>query len=223
MTLTSAKKIIALVPAYNEEEKIADTISGLQEIDKLDEIVVIDDASTDKTAQIAKSGKARVISLKSNTGKGGAVRKALSQIEGDILLLVDADIGLTAKNAGVLISTLEEKKADMVIAILPPSKKSGGVGLARKFATWCIKQKTGVLMKAPLSGQRAILSKSLEENFIKDEYGFEVGLTIAFLKNKKKVIEIPVNLEHVGTGRDIMGFIHRGNQLIDIFKVWLRG
>lgn len=162
--------------------------------------------------------------MQKNLGKGTALKRVLGELKGDLFLLVDADIGLTSKNTGKLISALEEESADMSIAILPPSKNSGGLGMARKFASWCIRTKTGINMQAPLSGQRVIRASALKTNYIKNGYGLEVGLTIGFLKDNKKVIEVPVNLEHTGTGRDIIGFIHRGRQFFDIFKaVWLRG
>lgn len=221
---TISGKVLAIIPAFNEEQKISATIQGLKQIDSVTKIIVIDDGSTDSTRKIAIESGAEVIGLEKNVGKGTALRQSLIKLKGDSLLLVDADIGFSAKNAYPLINALEEEGADMVVGILPPSKKSGGMGLARKFAAWSIMKKTGLVMNAPLSGQRAIRTSALRENYLKNGFGLEVGLTIGFINDNKKVIEVPINFEHTGTGKDIIGFIHRGRQFIDILRaVWLRG
>lgn len=222
--LAISKQVLAVIPAYNEETKIAATIKGLKQVDSITGIVVIDDGSTDKTVSIAEELDVQVIKMEQNVGKGTALKRAFASLDSHVMVLIDADIGESAKDAHKLVSALEDEQADMVIGILPPSKKRGGLGFARGFAAWCIKTKTGCIMTAPLSGQRAILKSAMKPRYLKNGFGLEVGLTIGFLKDQKKVIEVPVNFEHTGTGKDIMGFIHRGRQFYDIFRaVWLRG
>ena len=72
-------KVVAIVPAHNEEEKIRDTIIGLNSIEYIDEIIVVDDGSADNTAVIAKDMDTKLIKLDKNKGKGYAIKKAIEE------------------------------------------------------------------------------------------------------------------------------------------------
>ena len=76
---THQKSVLAIVPALNEEQSIAGVVAGLVSIDL--DVVVIDDGSTDRTADIAQQAGARVISMPYNTGVGGALRTGLLYAE----------------------------------------------------------------------------------------------------------------------------------------------
>ena len=68
--------ISIIIPAYNEEDKIKDTLENIKDINEINEILVIDDGSSDKTTEIAnsiESEKIKVITLDKNRGKGYAL------------------------------------------------------------------------------------------------------------------------------------------------------
>lgn len=226
-------KTTALIPAYNEEGLIEQTIDALKSLDLVTEIVVVDDGSTDKTAELAERAGAKLIRLKENIGKGDALNRALASPEWasfDILLLIDADVRETAKEAQKLILPVAEGKVDMTIAVFPkpatsdqqPAARKGGFGLVKGLARWGIKRKTGRVMEAPLSGQRALRREVLTSvGKFGSGFGMEVALTIDALKAGFKVEEVPVNMSHHVTGRDISGFTHRGRQFLSVLKVIL--
>jgi dolichyl-phosphate beta-glucosyltransferase len=98
MDTKSPKKLSIVIPAYNEAGRITDTLRTLgrflnqRELDY--EIIIVDDGSTDNTAEIASSvdiPNMRVTAYKPNRGKGYAVRLGLSEATGDYALFMDAD------------------------------------------------------------------------------------------------------------------------------------
>ena len=89
-------KLVAVVPVYNEGDLIKDTIEGLKKIESIDEIVVVNDGSTDNTSDICKSLGVTVIDIENNQGKGHAIKSAIESISFDYLALVDGDLGNTS-------------------------------------------------------------------------------------------------------------------------------
>ena len=74
--------ISIIIPAYNEENKIKDTLESIKDIKEIDEIIVVDDGSSDKTSEVAKSVKSdkiNVITQSQNRGKGYALNNGLKE------------------------------------------------------------------------------------------------------------------------------------------------
>lgn len=218
-------KTVAIVPAYNEAERIGATVKALFDKAGVDRVVVVDDASIDSTASEARSAGAEVIRLPKNLGKGGAVNRALEEINlVEVLLLIDADTGATAGEAAKLIAPVISGEADMAVAVLPKKQGTGGFGLALGLARRVIKRKTGWLAEAPLSGQRALSSIAVAKAFpFAEGYGMETAMTVDVLRAGLKVTEVPAAFAHSFTYRDARGFVHRGRQFLDILYLSLRG
>ena len=113
-------KLSILIPAYNEEKTIAlilEKVKGIKLRGIVKEIIVVDNASTDKTFDILRkyAGKGiRVIRHKKNMGKGTSIRTALSHATGDIILVQDADLEYDPKDYPRLIKPILEGKARVV-------------------------------------------------------------------------------------------------------------
>ncbi|HLJ58077.1 MAG TPA: glycosyltransferase family 2 protein, partial [Chthonomonadaceae bacterium] len=107
--------ISILVPAYNEAARIGETVDALRQLDLGDdtEIIVIDDGSTDGTSAVADDAGATVVLRQPNGGKGAALRAGLAIASGEILLLIDADLGATASEAARLARPVLAGTADM--------------------------------------------------------------------------------------------------------------
>jgi len=208
--------VSVLIPAYNEAERIASTIRAIQTINGITEIVVVDDGSTDGTAQIAEQAGATTVFVKENGGKGSALNIAAKLAIGDILLLLDADLGDTATEAACLLPPVTSGQADMSIATFPVIPgKGGGVGLVVRVSRNGISRLTGRVMQAPLSGQRAITRALLTatEGFA-EGWGVEVALTVRALWANLRVVEIPTSMSHRVTGRSREAISHRAAQLV---------
>jgi glycosyltransferase involved in cell wall biosynthesis len=216
--------ISVLIPAYNESERIAATIAAARTLPAVGEIIVVDDGSADDTATIAEQAGAEVVFRQKNQGKGAALQRAYRLSRGRVLLLLDADLGDSAREAAKLLEPVVTGTADMTIATFPknPNKK-GGVGLVVRLARNGIRQLTGRTMEAPLSGQRAVRREALEEiGGFADGWGAEVWLTVRALWAGQRVLEIPTEMTHRVTGRSPGDLWHRAQQYRAVGRVLRR-
>ncbi len=218
-------RVAVLIPAFNEEELIGDTVGAALAMPGIDEVVVIDDGSDDQTPFVAYDAGARVIQLENNSGKGAALKAGLAETEADIYLMIDADLGTCAAETHALLEPIVANHADMSIAILrAPADHKGGFGLVKKLAAWGIRKYGGKIVTAPISGQRAIRRQVLDDvGGFESGFGVEVGLTIDALRKGYQIVEVPLPLTHRVTGRDLSGFLHRGRQFRDVARaIWRR-
>lgn len=221
-------KLVAVVPVYNEGDLIKDTIEGLKKIESIDEIVVVNDGSTDNTSDICKSLGVTVIDIENNQGKGHAIKSAIESISFDYLALVDGDLGNTSWEVEKLIDPVINGKGDVSIAKFPKAEVKGGFGLVKGFAKKSVYYFTGVELDTTLSGQRVYRKEVLNKiDYMPNRYGIELAMTVQTINNGFSIIEVPVTMKHRYSGRNLKGFIHRGKQFLDILKtsimLYIRG
>lgn len=168
-------RISLVIPAYNEEKTIGDVIYVAQNNPFIDEIVVVNDGSVDKTSIIAKKMGVDLINLPENKGKGYALCEGVKKTTGDILIFLDADlIYLKPFHITELIRPIIEEEYLTTCGIF--EKGRFATDLSHKLTPF-------------LSGQRAMI-RSLWENFKYDpeiRYGFEITLSDYFWRNRIKV------------------------------------
>ncbi|MDI6711343.1 MAG: glycosyltransferase family 2 protein [Bacillota bacterium] len=213
------KEVSVIIPAYNEAGRIGETIRAVRGIAEVEEILVVDDASSDQTTAEASAAGARVVRQDFNQGKGAALSRGIREARGDILVLLDADLGASAAEARKLILPILAGKADLTVARFPRARRKGGFGLVKGLARRGIRYFTGLEMESPISGQRA-LRKNVAPSILPLAPGFgaEVAMTIAAARAGLRVQEVPTNMTHRETGRDLAGFWHRGRQFADIAR-----
>lgn len=217
--------ISIIMPAYNEASKIKNTLENIYSIEEIDEIIVVDDGSSDNTSEIVssiESKKIKIFKLEKNKGKGYALNYGLNiaMENADIIGFLDADLGSSSKEVKKLIDSILNNEADVIIAKFPPAKKKGGLGFVKGLAKKSVLEMTGKELDATLSGQRLFKKEVLNKfDEIPFGYGVEVGMTIDILKYGYTIKEVLVNMTHSETGRDLKGFIHRGKQYYHIKKV----
>jgi glycosyltransferase involved in cell wall biosynthesis len=184
-------------------------------------VIVVDDGSADDTARLAEQAGARVVTLTLNLGKGGAVMEGSRAAAGDILLLADADLGDSAREARALLLPILRGESDMTIATFPVLPgRGGGFGFVVRLARDTIRRETGRTMDAPLSGQRAVRRDALERiGGLASGFGLEVALTIDALKAGLRVVEVPTKMTHRVTGRDLRSILHRLRQYMAVRSV----
>lgn len=212
--------VVAIIPAHNESQRIAATVTGAMSIQGLSRVIVVDDGSTDETGTLALQAGAEVIRLERNAGKGAALQAGLDLVreDADIVLLLDADLGESASQGATLLAPMRAGTADMTVAILPKPPGSGGFGLVKGLARLGISRLgNGFEASAPLSGQRALNRRAWESATpFASGYGAEVALTIRALRAGLRVLEVPAVMTHAATGRDAAGFAHRGRQFVHV-------
>lgn len=210
-------RIVAVVPALDEADRIAATVGGLASLDPIDQVIVVDDGSVDGTADAARRAGAAVLSGTRTRGKGAALEAGLEAAgEADVVLFADGDLSDSAANLGPVLAEVAEGRADLAIAVLPrPSIR--GFGLVKRTAGLAIRALCGFRATEPLSGQRAISARCLSAcRPLARGFGVETGMTIDAVRAGFRVVEVSVEVAHRPTGRDASGFVHRGRQGIDI-------
>jgi Glycosyl transferase family 2 len=197
-----------LIAARNEVDRIGETIAALRREFPDVEILVVDGASEDGTADRAEDAGAVVIRLL-RTGKGEALSAGERAAAPGPLLLCDADL------RGSLGPLVREGHADLVVAVFA-RRIGGGFGIAKGLARALIRLRTGYDAWEPLSGQRYVSERARTVCFpVAPGFGCEVRMTIDALRAGLGIQEVKLDLEHQPTERDLAGFAHRGRQLVD--------
>ena len=209
-------RAVALVAAHDESARIADTVAALHAL--VDEVVVVDDGSSDGTSSAALVAGATVLRASRRRGKGRAIEESLERLPpADVWLLADADLGPTAFGLSLLVDAVREGDADIAIAAFP-KLGGGGFGMVKRTAARLIRAACGFDPREPLSGKRALSAAALAAvRPLAPGFGIEVGMTIDAVRAGLRVIEIPIEgLSHRPTGRGARGFAHRARQGADI-------
>jgi hypothetical protein len=207
---------IALVAAHDEVDRVAATVGALTGL--VDEVIVVDDGSTDGTGSAALVAGATVLRASRRRGKGRALEEALDRLApADLYLLADADLGATALFLEPLVEAVRTGDADVAIADFP-RLEGGGFGIVKRTAARSIRSLTGFEAGEPLSGQRALTAQALAAvRPLAPGFGLETGMTIDAIRAGLRVVEIPIDgLSHRPTGRGARGFAHRARQGVDI-------
>jgi glycosyltransferase involved in cell wall biosynthesis len=218
-------KLVAIVAARNEADRIGASVDGLREAFPGVEVWVGDDASGDGTAEVALAHGARVVSRGRPHGKGANVTAAAEAAlfgggHPDLLLVCDGDLGASAGRLRELVEAVEAGGCDLAIAAFR-NRVGGGFGIALRFARWAIHSRCGYRAGAPISGQRAMRGEVIDAVLpFAPGYGMEIGMTIDAVRAGYRVAELELDLEHRATGRTFAGFLHRGRQLRDFARVW---
>ncbi|HCX84895.1 MAG TPA: glycosyl transferase family 2 [Micrococcales bacterium] len=225
-TVRRAQRVAAVIPAKDESERIAATIRAARAIPSVDLVLVVDDGSTDDTQHVARAAGAVVVRHSHNRGKAsametGAAVAAMRDADGEpprLLLFIDADLGDTAVNTAPLVPPVLAGKADLSVAILPPQAGAGGHGIVLGLARRAIQAVSGGWTpKAPLSGQRCLTREAFEAATpLARGWGVETGMTIDLLEQGFAVVEVPCDLRHRPSGKDLRGYLHRAAQYRDI-------
>jgi glycosyltransferase involved in cell wall biosynthesis len=214
-------EIAAVVAAHNEEERLADTLAALRAAFPAATLIVADDGSTDGTPKIAGAAGAELVRSERRQGKGAANTVAAERAlagEPSVILLCDGDLGASAANLEPLVEAIDKGEADLAIATFA-RRVGGGFGIALNASRRAVEKRTGRTLQAPLSGQRALTPQALRTVLpFADGFGMETGMNIDALRAGLRVREVELELEHRATGRTAAGFVHRGRQLLDIYR-----
>ncbi len=189
--------ISIIVPAYNEERKIEDTLKRIDKVLIAKEIIVVDDGSKDKTAVKARK-YAKVIRHMVNQGKGAAMRAGANAAKGGALVFIDAS-QFRPEEIPKLVKKMDETRAGMVVGvrdfrIIPWHRR-----ITNNLTRLAILIGTGRKISDALSGFRIIRKKdflALETN--ENRYCIESEINFRAFGKGMKVAEVPVTVTYSG-------------------------
>ena len=170
------KKVSVIIPAYNEEETVAKVVGVVKKAAYVDEIIVVNDGSSDQTESEAIKAGAKVINHETNKGKGEALKTGYKQSECDIIAFIDADIhNLTSAKVESMIKPILEGKTDITKTKF--SRASGRVTelTAKPLLNFFFPE---ISFEQPLSGQFAARKEVLKKINFESDYGVDVGIVI---------------------------------------------
>ncbi len=176
---TARLSCAVLIPAYNEAPNVAAVVSAARNAE-LGRVLVVDDGSTDNTAQVAEEAGAMVLRLDPNRGKGAAVRAGARHLSESVVVLVDADlVDLQPEHVRALARPVLDDEAEMTRGVF-----SGG-----RWSTT-----TAQLLTPQLSGQRALVRTALLEvpNLEGSRFGAEVVLNSYARRAGWRCIDVPM-------------------------------
>jgi glycosyltransferase involved in cell wall biosynthesis len=200
-----------IMPVYNEADTVWEAVRRVQGMDVVKEVIVIDDGSTDGSREILNSLEAetrkdndppnelKVIYQPVNRGKGAAIRSAISQVTGDMIIIQDADLEYDPQDYKNLLDPILSGKADVVYG----TRFYGG-GPHRVLFFWhylgnqVLTLFSNFLTNLNLSdmevGYKAFRAESLKSISIKsNRFGFEPEITVKIAKKGLRVYEVPIS------------------------------
>jgi glycosyltransferase involved in cell wall biosynthesis len=185
-------KVSIVIPTLNEEKNLSHVFKEIPK--NVDEIIVVDGYSTDKTVKIAKRHGAKVVF--DDVGKGSALRKGMEEAKGDIIVTMDADLSHRGVELGLLIEAI---KTGFDIAMGSRFIQGGGTAdmpwyrkLGNKFFVSLVNVLWGTNYSDLCYGYRSFRKDCIKKlNLKSDGFGIETEIAIKAKKKKLKVIEIP--------------------------------
>ena len=191
-------KLSLIVPAYNEAATIGEVLDRIAELPFETQVIVVDDGSTDGTGDIAAERGAEVI-RQSNQGKGAAIRAGIPRVEGEIVVIQDADMEYDPADIPALIEPIERGVADVVFG----SRLSGGKP-QRAYLFWhlvgnrFLSLLTNVLFNTTLSdmetGYKAFRAEVLRSLDLREnDFAIEPEITGQVCKLSLRIYELPIS------------------------------
>lgn len=214
-------KISIVLPAKNEAGAIGQTIVNIQQLNIANEIIVVNDGSTDNTKDIAEKAGAKVISHPYSKGNGAAIKTGARHASGDIIVFMDAD-GQHDPNDIPRLLEIIEKGFDLVVGARQKGSQASvgrsiANGLYNNLATYMTEQKVEDLT----SGFRAVRADKFREflYLLPNGFSYPTTSTMAFFRAGYSVTYIPIHTakrigkSHIKPIKDGMRFF------IIIFKI----
>lgn len=193
-------KFSIIIPVYNEQKTVRQIINKVKKVPYpgVREIIVVNDGSTDKSAQVIKSiPKIIFINFQKNRGKGFALRAGFKKAKGEIVLIQDADLEYDPSDHLKLISFLQKQEVDVVYGSRFLKKHKPRYTIFY-FGNIFLSFLTRVLYQEHISDMETCY-KAFRKNVLakislmEDRFGFEPEITCKLLKRGFKILEVPIS------------------------------
>ena len=194
----ATERVAVIVPCLNEALTVGKVIEDFRRVLPKAEIYVIDNGSTDRTAEIAAAGGAQVL-FETRRGKGFAVRSGFRRIDADFYVLVDGDDTYPADSVGALFEPVLADKADMAVGSRRMAGNSSQFRTGNQTGNRLIAASLRFLLRVKLtdilSGYRVMTRDFVQTVPITArDFEIEAELTVKAVERSFRLIEVPVNL-----------------------------
>ncbi|HUZ76102.1 MAG TPA: glycosyltransferase family 2 protein [Chloroflexota bacterium] len=191
-------KLSVIIPVYNEHQTIREVIDKVQSVDLEKEIIVVDDGSTDGTADLLDGhhgSNLQVIHLPVNSGKGSAVREGLRHVQGDVVVIQDADLELDPEEYHRMLEPIRQG-ANVVYGSRfkgSPANMRRGTRLVNRAITHIFNvlfgcQLTDMETAYKMFRTEVILATPLTA----ERFEFEPEVTAKLLRRGEIIVEVPI-------------------------------
>lgn len=227
----NSKTVSIIIPAYNVEGSISTVLEGLRAWRDRAEIIVIDDGSTDRTAEIAERAGVRVIRHRVNKGYGAALKTGIRAAQGDVIVMMDSDGEHNATYIQALLDAMPDN--EMVVGA---RSKGSHAPLLRRPGKWILGKVANYLAETNIpdlnSGLRAF-RKDIVLRFmpiLPNGFSFTTTLTLALFKEGYNIAYVPITttprvgkstVDPIRDGINTLMLIIRIIALFDPIKVFL--
>ncbi|QDU91368.1 Undecaprenyl-phosphate 4-deoxy-4-formamido-L-arabinose transferase [Pirellulimonas nuda] len=197
-----AVKLTVLMPVYNERTTIREIVRRVLEGGLCDELVIVDDCSTDGTRDILieldRLPQVRVFLHGYNRGKGAALRTAMVHARGEVVLIQDADLEYDPADYARLVEPIERGDADVVFGsrfLDAENHNSTPLHLlGNRLLTWASNVTTGLKLTDMETCYKVFRRGATRGmNLREDRFGFEPELTAKLARRGCRVVEVPVS------------------------------
>ena len=211
-----------VLPAKNEAEGLRRFLPALRAAHPLAEILVVDDGSSDATAEVARAAGATVLSNPYSLGNGASIKRGARAALGEVIVFMDADGQHQPGDVAVLLAELK-KGHDMVVgARVKGGQANFGRGLANAFYNRLASWMTGHRILDLTSGFRAVRADKFREflHLLPNGFSYPTTSTMAFFRSAYPVAYVPVDVkQRVGTHSHIRPIKDGIRFLLIIFKI----
>ncbi len=192
--------VSVIIPVFNERSSLRELVERVQNMSWPKEILLVDDGSDDGgVGELAQQPHVRVFVHHKNRGKGAAIRTALAHMEGDIVVIQDADLEYDPTDLTRLIAIVAEKEADVVYGSRfsgPPPPGSVFHRRANQLLTWCSNRLTGLRLSDMETCYKVMRREVADGLILREErFGFEPEFTAKIARGGWRVAEVPVGYQ----------------------------
>jgi len=204
-------KVSVIIPAYNEASTIGDIVSRINTLHPDYEVIVVNDGSTDDTADVAQKAGANLHSHPYNIGNGAAIKSGIRKASGEILVFMDGDHQHAPEDISRLIEYLPEY--DMVVGARTSKQQTSlGRAFGNKIYNWLASYVAMFPIQDLTSGFRAVKSDIASQliSLLPNTYSYPATITLGVLRSGKSLKYIPINFQKRQMGKSKIRFFRDG-------------